>query len=173
MQKIDGTMLDTYKIVVAAFLVTDKANQVKFFEETFLVANVSLKVVFRMLFFVFSSANIDFLDWELCWRTYITEKTLLTSRCVKLMEKKEFAAAALDLEYKTFVIHVTSLSFTPLNTDVHISYRFQISSLIAKEISTKVSNKYVNFADVFSPDLVSERSEYIGINDYIIKLVKG
>ena len=33
MQKIVGTMLDTYGIVVAAFLVTDKANQVRFFEK--------------------------------------------------------------------------------------------------------------------------------------------
>ena len=31
-QKIDGTTPDTYGIVVAAFLVTDKANRVRFFE---------------------------------------------------------------------------------------------------------------------------------------------
>ena len=31
-QKIDGTMWHTYRIVVAIFIMTDKANQVKFFE---------------------------------------------------------------------------------------------------------------------------------------------
>ena len=31
-QKIDGTTLDTYGMVVAAFSVTDKANRVRFFE---------------------------------------------------------------------------------------------------------------------------------------------
>ena len=31
-QKTDGTTLDTYGMVVAAFLVTDKANRVRFFE---------------------------------------------------------------------------------------------------------------------------------------------
>ena len=31
-QKIDGTMLDTHKVVIAAFPVTDKANRVRFFE---------------------------------------------------------------------------------------------------------------------------------------------
>ena len=31
-QKIDYTMLDTYKMAVSIFLVTDKANQVRFFE---------------------------------------------------------------------------------------------------------------------------------------------
>ena len=40
-QKIDGTTPDTHGIVVAAFSVVDKANRVRFSEETFLVANVS------------------------------------------------------------------------------------------------------------------------------------
>ena len=36
---------------------------------------------------------------------------------------------------------------------------------------TKVSNKYVNFADVFFPDLASKLPEHTEINDYAIKLV--
>ena len=40
----------------------DKANQVRFFEKPFLVANVSPKIVFGMLLFTLSSVNIDFLD---------------------------------------------------------------------------------------------------------------
>ena len=31
-QKIDGTTLDTHRVVIAAFPVTDKANRVRFFE---------------------------------------------------------------------------------------------------------------------------------------------
>ena len=59
--KIDGTTLDT----IAAFSVVDKANQVRFFEMTFLVANVSLKVVLGMLFLILSSADVDFSDRKL------------------------------------------------------------------------------------------------------------
>ena len=59
-QKIDGTMLDTHGMVVAAFSVVNKANQVKFFEEIFLVANVSPEVVLRMLFLTLSGADVDF-----------------------------------------------------------------------------------------------------------------
>ena len=66
-QKIDGTMLDTYGIVVTTFSVTDKANQVKFFEETFLVANVSLEIVLKMPFFTLNGADVDFLGRELRW----------------------------------------------------------------------------------------------------------
>ena len=61
-RKINRTTLDTYEMVVAVFLVMDKANQVKFFEKIFLVANISLEVVFKMFFLNLSSANVDFLD---------------------------------------------------------------------------------------------------------------
>ena len=64
-QKIDGTILDSVEIVVAIFLVIDKANEVRFFEETFLVPNVSLGVVIEMFFLILSGADVDFLDWEL------------------------------------------------------------------------------------------------------------
>ena len=42
----------------------DKANRVRFFEETFLMANFSLDIVFGILFFIFSNVDIDFLGWE-------------------------------------------------------------------------------------------------------------
>ena len=45
-QNINGTMLNIYEIVVAAFLVTDKANRVIFFKKTFQVANISSKLDF-------------------------------------------------------------------------------------------------------------------------------
>ena len=64
-QNIDGTTLDTYEMVVAAFSILDKANQVRFFEETFLVADICLEVVFGMSFFILSGADIDFLGREL------------------------------------------------------------------------------------------------------------
>ena len=51
-------------MVVAAFSVEDKANQVRFLEETFLVANVSLEVVLGMSFLTLSGADIDFLGRE-------------------------------------------------------------------------------------------------------------
>ena len=57
-------MLDTYEMVVTAFSVTDKANRVKFFEEIFLVANVSPEIVLKISFLTLSSADIDFLGRE-------------------------------------------------------------------------------------------------------------
>ena len=59
-QKIDGSMLDTNGIVVTAFSVLDKANRIRFFKKTFLVDNVSPKIVLGMPFLTLSNADIDF-----------------------------------------------------------------------------------------------------------------
>ena len=59
-QKIDGTTFETYGMVVMAFSVTDQADRVRFFEETFLVANVNPDVVFGMSFLILSGVDMDF-----------------------------------------------------------------------------------------------------------------
>ena len=102
-----------------------------------------------------------------------------TTRRVEVVGKKEFAATALDLESETFIVHVASLSFnaspsfTSLELNVHFSYRPQVSNLIAEEFPTKVFAEYLDFLDVFFPDLASELSEHIGINNQTIKLFNG
>ena len=173
-QKIDGITLYTYEIVVAAFSVEDKANQVRFFEETFLVANVSPEVVLGMSFLILSSADVDFLGRELWWRIYTTKEMLPTTRHVELMGKKEFAAAALNPEHETYVVHVASLRSTPLaSLNVHPFRRPQISGLIDEKAPTKVPAKYSDFADVFSPDLATELPEHTKINTHAIDLEEG
>ena len=59
-QKIDGTTLETYRMVVAAFSMTDWANKIRFFEETFLIANISPDVVLEMPFFTLSDVDVNF-----------------------------------------------------------------------------------------------------------------
>ena len=98
------------------------------------------------------------------------------------MRKKEFIVAALNPEHETFVVYIASLSSTLLvvsfsstlfNTDIQLFCRPQISSLIVKKTSIKVSNKYVDFADIFSPNLVSKLSEHTGIINHAIKLANS
>ena len=64
-QKIDGTTLETYEMVVVAFSVTDQADRIRFFEEIFLVANVSQDVVLEIAFLTLSGADVDFPKREL------------------------------------------------------------------------------------------------------------
>ena len=173
-------MLDTYKMVIIAFSVMDKANRVRFFEKTFLMANVSPEVVFGMLLLTLSDADVDFSRQELRWRTYTTKKAFQTTRYVKLVGKKEFVAAALNLEHKTYIVHIVSLSSTPsvasprfIPFNVHSFRRPQISGLIDKKAFTKVLNKYTDFTDVFSSNLASELPKHTGINDRAIKPIDG
>ena len=59
-QKIDGTIFEAYEMVVAAFSITNQVDRVRFFEEIFLVANVSPEVVLGIPFFSLSDTNINF-----------------------------------------------------------------------------------------------------------------
>ena len=101
--------------------------------------------------------------------------TLPTTRRVELVGKKEFAAVALDPDYKTYVVHVGFVNFVALPSssllDVHPTCRPQIAGLIAEKAPTKVPVKYADFADVFSPDLASKLPEYTRINNHAIELV--
>ena len=49
-------------MVVVTFSVTDQANRIRFFEVTFLVANVSPEIVRGMHFLTLSGADVDFLE---------------------------------------------------------------------------------------------------------------
>ena len=136
------------------------------------MANVSPEIVFGMLFLILSSADVDFFGRELRLRTYTNEKALPTTRCVELLGKKKFAAAELDPEHETYVVHVESVSSvaSPSSSLLHIHCRPQIASLIAEEDPTKISVEYANFA--FSPDLASKLSDHTRINDHSIELVE-
>ncbi len=59
-QKINGTTLEIYGMVVIIFFVSDKDGRKKFFEESFLLADVKPDIVLRILFLTMSNADIDF-----------------------------------------------------------------------------------------------------------------
>ena len=178
-QKINNTTLDTFGIIVAAFSVMDKTNRVRFLEKTFLVANISLKIVLEMPFPTLSGVDIDLLDRKLQWRTYTTKEAFPTTKFIELVDKKKFAAILLDLESENFVVHVASLgsdalpSFSPLELNVHPSCRPQVSGLIAKEAPIKIFAKYLDFVHVFFLDLAFKLLEHIKINNHAIKQVNN
>ena len=78
-----------------------------------------------MLFLTLSGADVDFLDRELQWRSYTTQAALSTTKRIERVGKKEFLAAVLDPEHKTYIVHVESVSSVVLPSssplDVHPS----------------------------------------------------
>ena len=59
-QKIDGSILQTFGMVLANFQVKDKLRRTRFFQETFLLADIIAEVVLDMPFLTFSNANVQF-----------------------------------------------------------------------------------------------------------------
>ncbi len=59
-QKIDGTTLKTYRIVVSTFSVSDKDGRERIFEESFLLADVKSDIVLKIAFLIMSNADINF-----------------------------------------------------------------------------------------------------------------
>ncbi len=170
-QKIDGSPLETYIMVSASFLLQDNQEKVRFFEETFLLADISLEVVLGMHFLALSNADFQFGAEELIWRTYIVVEALPTTSRFELIDKREFAKTALDENSETFVVHVSALDIA--ESSIYIFRVAQIATLQWDKASTKIPAKYSDYTDVFSPELVMELPENTGINKYAIKLING
>ncbi len=169
-QKIDGTTLETYGMVVFTVSVLDQDGREKFFEESFLLADVKLNIVLGISFLIISNANIDFQAQDLQWKSYTTRDVLLTTRRVKLIGKKKFVIATFDLEYEAFVVHVVALSIDS-GDEVHPSRRAPIAHLKVDEAPSEMLSEYADFADVFSPKLAVELPEHTRINNHAIELV--
>ena len=57
-QKIDGSSLVTYGMVIATFQVFDKLSRSWFFQGTFLLTDISMEVVLGILFVTVNNANV-------------------------------------------------------------------------------------------------------------------
>ncbi len=114
-QKIDGSLLETYGMASASFLLQDSLGGVRFIEETFLLADTSMEMVLGMPFLSLSNADVEFAELgKLTWRSYTAADTLPTTSRVKRIDKKEFAKAALDENSEIFVVYVATLEATTI-----------------------------------------------------------
>ena len=121
-QKIDGSHMDTFGMVIVDCSVKDKLGTVRFFSKTFLLANIGLEVVLVMLFLTLSKADIWFAERVLVWRTYTAAEALSTTRRVEIIDKRKFAVAVLNADNKTFVVHVAALA-EPTTMPIHPSHQ--------------------------------------------------
>ena len=121
-----------------------------------------------MPFLTLSNADVQFVEKELTWRSYTTAEALPTTKRVELIDKKEFAKAALDENSETFVVHVASLNLTP---KIHPDKAAQIASLLVKKV--KIPDKYSDFADVFSEAKVLVLPKRTKLNEHAISLEYG
>ena len=167
-QTIDGSSLATYNMVIATFQVVNKLGRSRFFQKTFLLTDISIKVVLAMPFLIFSNANIQFAEKEPTCKTYTTKEAFPTTRQVKIIDQNEFTKAALDENVKAFVVHV---SFLGSKMTIQPAREAQWALLLAEEVT--MATKYLDFADVFSEKSANILPERTGANKNPIELEKG
>ncbi len=109
---------------------------------------------------------------------YIAVEALPITSRVKLIDKREFAKAAMDGNPETFVVYVAALE-VPIAMLIHPSRAPQVqnnSTLAALQWDkalTKIPAEYSDYVDIFSTNLVMELLENTGMNEYTIELVEG
>lgn len=128
-----------------------------------------MDITLGMSFLTLSNVEINFYDWKLSWRSYITTEVLFTTRQIELIRKKKFVTAALDWGDEVFVVHLASFNS---DINIHPSCSVLITLLKIDETPTAIPSEYANFADIFSSDLITELSEYIKINNHAINLIE-
>lgn len=88
---------------------------------------------------------------------------MLTIQRVEIIDKKKFAATALNKEDETFVVYITVFS---VGSNIHPSRETQIALLDVKKVS--IISVYANNTNVFSPYSAAELSKYTSINNHPI-----
>lgn len=125
-QKIYGPKLNTFDMVIASFLMEDKNRKSQFFKATFLLAYFCMNIALKMLFLNLSNVEVNFVNWNLRWRLYITAEAFSTIRWVELIGKKDFIATTLDPEDKVFIVYV---AFIHQDFYIYLFHKIQIASL--------------------------------------------
>ncbi len=169
-QKIDGTTLETYGMIVFTFSVSDKDGRERFFVESFLLVEVKPDIVLEIPFLTINNADVDFQARDLQWRSYTTGDVFPITRQVELIEKKKFALAALDLEHEVFIVYIAALSIDS-DDEVHPLKKAQIAHLKTNEAFAKVSSEFADFENIFSPKLAVKLPEYMEINNHVMALL--
>ena len=95
-------------------------------------------------------------------------KALPMTRRVEIINKREFAAPALNADNETFVMHVAALAKL-ITMLIYPSRQAQVAALIREK--TGIPAKYFDFSNVFSSHSAAELPEHIGIYDYPINLL--
>ena len=188
-QKINCSALETFGIVIVDFQVEDKGGRLRFFQETFLVANTKFEVILGMLFLKISNANVAFNEGTLTWKSYTTNEALLTTKQIQLVNPKEFVIATLDADSKTFIVYMViwELEEMAMNPDrktqietqsgaqsgTQTQDKAQVWALFFDEAPTEVLVEYSDHNNNFLAENAEEVLENTGMNEHVIELEEG
>ena len=102
-------------------------------------------MIFKISFIIFTNGNVQFVDINLTWKTYITKKSQLIIQWVEVINKKKWVRRVLNENIKAFIIYMDSVTSKII---IHLDKKGQIALLITKKVN--ISPKYLDYAIVFS-----------------------
>ena len=118
------------------------------------MANTKFEVILGMLFLKMSNTDISFGEKTLMWKSYTTNKAPPITKQVQIRDKKDFVIAMLNVNCKTFVVHmaIQKREKMPmyLKKQAQIQEKVQVRALIFDEALTIVSVEYSDYSNVFS-----------------------
>ena len=134
------------------------------------MANTKFEMILKILFLKISNVDVLFKKEILTWKSYITYKALPTTKQFQIVDLEEFVIATLDINNKTFVMHVDIWEREKML--VHSKKQAQVGALLFNKVLTKVLAKYFDYSNIFLIENVAKLLENIRINEYAIKLEK-
>ena len=96
----------------------------------------------------FSNADVSFSEGTLMWKSYTTSKVLPTIKQVQIVNPKEFVIAALNMDSKTFVVHIVIREKKEMvinfgrKIQIKVQSGAQIGALLFDKALTEVPAKY-------------------------------
>ena len=163
--------METYDIVIAGFHVQYKLRKAIFFQETSLIADINVEIVFEISFLTFNKVEMDFAEKEFTWKVYTITEALPIMKKIQIIDPKKFIKAALDLEQKVFIIHTVTLFVNLMK--IYPDRKVWINILIADKAFITILAEYFDFEDIFFKKPITVILKYTEINTHAIDLEKG
>lgn len=100
-QRIDGSHLETFAIVIAVFRIQNKLRKTG-------MSSITLSI-----------ADLRFAVGELVWRSNRVAEALPMTRREEIIDRKEFVAVGLNKDDETFVVHISAIMGATAKMIIH------------------------------------------------------
>lgn len=107
-QKIDGTYLQIYGMVIAGFSLQDSQKRTRFFEKIFLLADTRMEVVLGIPLLALTNSDWEFSIKRVTWRIYIIAEVFLITKKVELITNANLLKQYLT-KMRKFLFHIAAL----------------------------------------------------------------
>ena len=132
------------------------------------MANIKFKMILRILFLKTHNINILFGKGTLIQKSYITNKALLTTKQIQIVNLEKFVIAVLNVNNKTFVIYMTIQEQEKI--PIHSTKQAQVKAILFNKAFIKVPVEYFDYSNVFLAENAVELLENIRIKEHAIDL---